>query len=190
MKNKSALLALALLAATPAAAAPVAYSLDKEHSVVGFGYNMAGQDAHGTMPVAAAQVVLDLDRPANSRVDATIDAAHAQAGLFLATQAMQGATVLDTRNHPTISFHSTRVVPQGDGAQVTGDLTIRGVTRPVTLTARIYRQKGTQAGDRDKLSIHLAGDVSRAAFGAGGYPDVVGDKITLDILTRIDRATN
>lgn len=183
----AAALWLCLLAALPAAADPVPYRLDKAQSVVGFRYTMAGQAGNGTMPVAAADIRLDLEAPANSRVDATLDAAHAQAGVFLATQAMQGQTVLDTRRFPTISFRSTRVIPHGEKAEVRGDLTIRGVTRPVTLTAQVYRQKGTEAGERDKLSIHLSGAVSRAAFGAGGYPDLVADTITLDILTRIDR---
>jgi polyisoprenoid-binding protein YceI len=181
------ILAFALLLAGSAAAGPVPYALDQDRSVVGFGYTIAGQPARGTMPVADADVFLDLAAPANSTVSAAIDAAHADAGLFLATQAMKSTTVLDTQHHPTIRFRSTRVIPHGETAEVRGDLTIRGVTRQVTLNARVYRQPGTAAGERDRLSIHLSGDVSRAAFGAGGYPDLVSDTITLDILTRIDR---
>jgi polyisoprenoid-binding protein YceI len=180
-------LALALFLAGTAAPEPVPYTLDHDRSVVGFGYTIAGQAAHGTMPVAAADVSLDLAVPANSHVSAAIDAAHADAGLLLATQAMKSTTVLDTQHHPTIRFRSTRVIPHGETAEVLGDLTIRGVTRPVTLNAQVYRQRGTAAGERDKLSIHLSGAVSRAAFGATGYPDLVADTITLDILTRVDR---
>lgn len=177
---------LLVLAVGPGLAAPVPYRLDTAQSVVGFGYSMAGQSAHGTMPVTEADIVLDLEAPQNSRVSATLDAAHAETGLFLVTQAMKGPGVLDTTRYPTITFRSTGVVPAGDGARITGDLTIRDVTRPVTLVARIYRQKGTDPGDRNRLSIHLEGRVGRAAFGAGAFPDLVSDTITLDILTRVD----
>lgn len=174
--------------ACPALAAPDAYALDTENSVVGFGYQFSGQTMQGTMPVATADITLDLDAPANSSVSATLNAAEAQAGVFLATQAMRGTSVLDTKAFPTIRFTSTKITPKGDAARVDGMLTIRDVTRPVSLTARIYRQRGTEEGDRSRLSIHLAGAVSRAAFGADGFPDLVADTITLDILTRIDRS--
>jgi polyisoprenoid-binding protein YceI len=71
---------------------------------------------------------------------------------------------------------------------VVGNLTIRGVTRPVRLAAQLYRQKGTAEGDRSRLSIRLTGSVSRAAFGATGWADLVGDTVAIDILARIARA--
>ncbi len=178
---------LLTLLASPSLAAPERYTLDMENSIVGFGYVFGGNTNQGTMPVAGAQITLDLDAPANSEVRATIDAAGAQAGVFLATQAMRGSSVLDTATFPTIRFASTKITPTGDTARVDGMLTIRDVTRPVSLTARIYRQQGTTEGDRSRLSIHLKGSVSRKAFGAGGFPDLVADEITLDILTRITR---
>lgn len=174
--------------AVPALAAPERYALDRDNSIVGFGYVFGSNTMQGTMPVATADIVLDLDAPENSSVRTTLDAAQAQAGLLLATQAMRGKSVLNTARHPTITFTSTKVTPSGDTARVDGMLTIRDVTRPITLDATIYRQRGTEAGDRNRLSIHLKGSVSRSAFGAGGFPDLVDDTITLDILTRITRA--
>ncbi len=181
------LLILALIIAAPALADPEPYRLDRENSFVGFGYTFSGNPARGTMPVVAARIMLDLDNPARSQVAATLDPARASAGLFLATSAMKGPQVLDTRRFPRITFQSTRVIPDGWTARIEGKITIKGITRPITLDAQLFRQQGTDPGERDRLSMRLKGAISRAAFGAGGFPDLVGDTITLDIVARVDR---
>jgi polyisoprenoid-binding protein YceI len=101
---------------------------------------------------------------------------------------MKGPDVLDTGQFPTIRFVSRRVRAAGAGATVDGDLTIRGVTRPVRLDAQFYTQRGSAPGDLSRLSIRLTGSVSRAAHGATGWADMVGDSVALDILARITRA--
>ena len=67
-----------------------------------------------------------------------------------------------------------------------GDLTVRGVTRPQTFTARLFRPGKAAPGDRSRLTIRLEGDLSRSAFGAAGYAGVVGDRIELDIQALIE----
>lgn len=181
------ILALALCAA-PATADPVPYRLDTAASVVGFRTSFAGGPITGQMPVTRADLTLDFDSVGNSRIAVTLDAARAQASFPFAAQAMKGPDVLDTRQHPVIRFASRRVRPDGDGATVDGDLTIRGVTRPVRLSAQLYRQQGQPKGDLSHLSIRLTGSVSRAAFGATGWAGMVGDTVALDILARIARA--
>lgn len=189
MRLHSIALALILTATPPLAAAPAHYLLEPEKSVVAFETDFGGGAARitGKMPVLAADLTIDFDRVAASHVAVTLDAAHADTSNPLATEAMMGAKVLDTAEFPQITFESTAVRAAGDGASVTGNLTIRGVTRPVTLDARIYRQKGTAEGDRSSLSILLTGTVSRSAFGASGFPDMVGDDVRLKILARIRR---
>jgi polyisoprenoid-binding protein YceI len=183
-------LAAWLAAALPAAADAVPYRLDAARSVVGFETDFGGGAAviTGRMPIAAARLAIDFDKVSRSRFEVTVSAAEARTSNPLATEAMKSATVLDTARHPEIRFVSTSVRAAGAGAEVEGDMTIRGVTRPVTLTAQIYRQKGAPEGDRSRLSILLTGAVSRGAFGAGGFPDMVGDEVRLKILARIDRA--
>ena len=78
-----------------------------------------------------------------------------------------------------IRFDSTAVRARGDGAEIAGNVTIRGVTRPVTLAAMIYRPQGSEPGARDRLSILLTGSVSRSAFGAAGWAGTVGDEVRL-----------
>ncbi len=176
------------LGGSPLHAEPVPYTLQAARSVVGFETDFTGGILiTGRMPVAEADLRIDFDAVAASRFDVTVDAAKASTSNPLATEAMTGAKVLAVRDFPTIHFASTRVRAKGAGAEVTGDMTIRGVTKPVTMTARIYRQKGTVEGDRTNLSILLTGAISRSAFGAAGFPDMVGDEVRLKILARITK---
>jgi polyisoprenoid-binding protein YceI len=181
-------LAVLLASALPALADPVAYRLQPELSTVGFSYVMAGQKMNGQMPVQSADIMLDLDQPANSRVAAVLRADRANAGPDYATVAMQSAEVLDTAEYPTISFRSTGVTETAGGAVVDGEITIRGVTRPIRLQAQFFRQQGSAEGDQSKMSIVLKGAISRQDFGAAGYGGLVGDRIDLTILARVERA--
>jgi polyisoprenoid-binding protein YceI len=101
---------------------------------------------------------------------------------------MKGPKVLDTAEFPEISFVSTGVQAQAQGATVSGNITIRGVTQPASFHAEIYRQQGTAEGDLSHLTIRLTGAVLRSSFGAVGWHDMVGDEVRLDILARIERA--
>jgi polyisoprenoid-binding protein YceI len=69
---------------------------------------------------------------------------------------------------------------------VTGNLTIRGVTRPVTLLAEVFRPKGSAEDDRSRLTVRLTGRVNRSDFGAAGWSDMVGDEVRIVINARID----
>ena len=168
-------------------AAALPYRFDSDGSVVAFTYSL-GQDARqGTMPVTSAQIALDLDTLSASRVTITLSAARARAGVFFATQAMRGPQVLDTERFPRIIFRATRIRGSLNAATVTGDLTVRDVTRPVTLEARLYRARGTDPEQRDDLVVRLTGSISRSAFGADGFSGLVGDRIDLDIMAHIVR---
>lgn len=180
-------LAACLAAAPPLAAAPQAYRLEAEASSVGFEADFGPDVISGRMPVASADLVIDFDRLANCRIDVVLDVTGADASFPFAAQAMKGPKVLDAGTYPRLVFHSTAVRPKGDGAEVTGEVTIRGVTRPMVLEAMIWRQRGTEAGDRSRLTIRLTGQVRRSDFGATGWSDMVGDEVRLTILARITR---
>ncbi len=175
------------LTAAPVLADAERYVLQREQSRVGFTYWFGANSDTGTMPVSTADLWIDLDRPQNSSVDVTLDAHGARTGFFAATQALRGESILHTRAFPFIRFRSTRITPQGDGARVEGDVTIRGVIRPLTLEARFFRPVGTALGDHDNLVILLSGSISRSNFGADGFADQVGDTVNIRILAHMRR---
>ncbi len=176
-----------LSAVAPARAAAVHYTLDAARSNVRFETDFGQDKISGDMPVSAADLSLDFANIANCRVSIRLDVSNAQASFPFAAQALKGPKVLDSGKFPDIDFVSTSVNGNGDGARVAGQITIRGVTRPTTLDATIYRQKGTAAGDLSHLTIRLTGRVNRSDFGATGWSDMVSDEVRLDILARIDR---
>lgn len=189
---KALCIATALLIPLSTVAAPVAYALDAARSEVGFVFTLNKAQATGEMPVKSADISIDTAALQRSRVDVTVDVRRAKTGFFFATEALKGESVLNAKKFGTIRFVSTRIRLGGsgqlsDGAKIDGNLTIRGVTRPVTLNAVLFRQSGTQAGDLSKLGFKLTGSVSRKAFGATGYPDLVDDKVLINILARVSK---
>ena len=180
-------LSLVLLCSTllAAHAEPVHYTLEASKSSVGFIYHFNGAPTKGTMPVAKADLSIDFAAFHKSTVLILLNVKKARAGFIFATQALREKSVLDVANHPQIRFVSTKFSRTDTGAKVVGMVTIRGVTKPLILNAVFYRQKGSTPKDLSKLSILLTGSISRAAFGAKGYPNLVGDRIDLRILARI-----
>lgn len=173
------------LGSAPALAAPLDYRLDAEGSVVGFEVTMNEGLIRGTMPVAAAEITLDFENAANSHAEVVLDASGARANLPFATLAMKSGNVLDTAEFPTITFQGAQFRRNGDAASVTGTVTLRGQSRPMTLAAKIFRPQGTPAGYRDRLAVQLTGTLRRSDFGATGFADQVGDEVRLKILARL-----
>ncbi|MEM9910092.1 MAG: YceI family protein [Pseudomonadota bacterium] len=189
MRTRYLILTLAslILSLQAAWSTPEDYRLNAAQSVVAFTYQFQGNPNEGRMPVKDARMQLDLGNVPASKVEVTLDASAAKAGFLFATQAMKGPNVLSTDQFPEIHFRSTKITGDLGGALVQGDLTIRDVTRPVTLRAGLFRQEGTEVGDRSRLIVQLTGTVSRTAFGAGGFPGFVSDAIDLNIIARIEK---
>lgn len=169
----------------PAAAAPAQYGLDPSQSSVGFTYTFEKRPIQGRMPVSRADLAIDFNNLAASKAVVELNVAQARAGFVFATQAMRGPKVLDSNSHPRIRFVSTRFARAGRGAVVDGQLTIRGVTRPVRLNARFFRTPETDPAALQNLDIVLSGSVDRHAFGASGFSSYVGPKIDIRIKARI-----
>lgn len=185
--SASLLAAFLALIATAAAGFPRHYVLKADTSTVGFETDLGPDKITGSMPVAKAALTLDFQSLANSHVSVALDAAKARASFPFAAQAMKGPLVLDVVKYPLITFDSTAVHATDTGATIDGTISIRGVSRPITLTAQLYRQRGTNPGELDHLAIQLTGVVHRSEFGADGWADMVGDDVRIDIMANIDR---
>lgn len=181
------ILAVAALAlGPPARAATIAYQLDPVASTVAFETDFGPDKITGSIPLDKANLSLDFDNVANCTVDVALDVTGAKASFPFAAQALKGPKVLAAKDHPQMTFTSTSVKGAGDSANVTGDLTIRGVTKTVTLKAQLFRPQGSSKGDLDHLTVKLSGRVNRSDFGATGWADMVGDEVRILITARID----
>lgn len=179
----------ALFLALPAQAATIAYRLDAAASTVAFETDFGPDLITGAIPLERADLRLDFDNVANCTVEVTLDVSGATASFPFAAQALKGPKVLDAKDHPQMTFTSTSVQSAGDAADVTGTLTIRGVSKPVTLNARISRPAGSASDDYSHLTVRLSGRVNRSDFGATGWSDMVGDEVRILITARIDAAS-
>ena len=181
-------LALALSAPVfgPVYAGTTAYKLDAAASTVAFETDFGPDLITGTIPLATADLRLDFENVSNCTVSVELDVTGAEASFPFAAQALKGPKVLDAKEHPKMTFESTSVARAGDAADVTGNLTLRGVTRPVTLRTEIFRPQGSAAGDNSRLTVRLTGRVNRSDFGATGWSDMVGDEVRIIITARID----
>lgn len=180
------LLAAAGLWPAAARAAPRDYVLDRDGSEVRFYFTLSGARTAGTMPVRRADLRLDFERVSTSVAVVELQASAARTALIFATEALKSPQVLHTDAFPVIRFVSTRITGQGGArAMLEGNVTIRGVTRPLRLAAEIGVPPGAAPGDFRRLTVHLTGSISRSAFGASGYPDMVADRVDLQITAQL-----
>jgi polyisoprenoid-binding protein YceI len=180
-------LMIAQLLATPLWAAPQGYSLEPNGTVVGFSTDFGPDEITGQIPISSANLKLDFDNPNKSTIDVSLNVGKANASFPFAAQALKGPKVLDAKGFPEIIFVSSKIQAEGEGARVEGNITIRGVTKPIVMFAQFWQQSGQEVGDLSRLKIRLTGAVMRSDFGATGWADMVGDEVRLDILVLIER---
>jgi polyisoprenoid-binding protein YceI len=164
--------------------------LVRERSQIAFGFTLQGAAQTGTVPVLSADIEVDPGNLAASTADVQVDIRDVRTSFIFITQALLSPEVLDAENHPIVRFRSTRVRlgARGrisEGAQIDGDLSLRGVIRPIALDATLSRPAGSAPDDLDTLYVDLAGRLDRRDFGATGYPGMVAPEVTLDIRAEI-----
>lgn len=152
---------------------------------VKFTYKLNGAPVTGRMQALSADLDIDLNQLSQSSVEVVLDAANADPGMPFAKTAMLGSEVLDVAHNPTIRFVSTKVSGALSAADVAGQLTLRGTTRPVTFSGRVNTAAGSS--DTSHLVITLNGGISRAKFGSTGYADLVGDEVDFTVRARLQR---
>lgn len=175
---------------TPGWARPRQYDLIKDSSSVTFNFVLNGTVQSGQVPITSADIRVDPDDLQSSTADVSADIRAAKTGLVFITQALLSASILDAETHPLVRFTSTNIElgARGrisEGAKIAGDLTLRGVTRPIQFDARLSRPAGTPPDDLSLLFVDLTGSVQRSAFGANGFPKLVQDTVTLEIHAEI-----
>ncbi|VEB44310.1 Uncharacterized conserved protein [Chromobacterium violaceum] len=124
-----------------------------------------------------------LDKEAKTgSVDVTIDMKSVDTGYPVFNGHIQGADFFDTAKFPTATFKSTKVLFDGDKpTAVEGNLTIKGVTKPVTLTLSSFTNKEHPMLKKDAIGANASVKVKRTEFNAGKYAPYVGDEVTIDI---------
>lgn len=184
--------AATLLAAAPAIAAEQ-WVFDKSHTHILYEVNHLGYSNNiGEFLEFDGSVTIDRDNPANSSVTVTIDATSLDSGFPARDQHVLNQDFLDVTNHPEITFTSTAVNPTSDTtADVTGDLTILGVTRPVTLDVTLRGEGPNPFTGTPIMGFTASAVIDRTDFGITYAPEpIVGHEVMIRIETELNPATN
>jgi polyisoprenoid-binding protein YceI len=174
-------------AAAPAtaAAAPVRWQIDASHSELTFRIRHLVSRVSGQFNSWSGTIMADPASLAGGSVSVDIQTASIDTNNERRDTHLRSADFFDAPNHPVITFRSTRVVANGRELQVHGNLTIRGVTRPVVLEGRMLDVGGT-AGRR-RIGFEAQTQINRMDYGvswnrgAEGGGVVLGDEVTISI---------
>ncbi|MEG3134303.1 YceI family protein [Rouxiella sp. T17] len=179
------LLAAATLYAPLSEAAAMHYSLDPAHTSVIVTWNHFGF-SHPTadIPNTTGTVVFDKEKPEQSRVDVTLPVAQIDSHVPALTKEFLGADYFDVSKYPSAVFHSTKVTSKGDNKfDVEGNLTLKGITKPVTLHATLTKQGEHPMVKKQAIGFDATGVIKRSDFKLDKYVPAVGDDVTLTIST-------
>lgn len=178
----AAALAFATVTAAPALAAPETFAVDSTHTFPRFSYNHLGYSIQMSRFDKATGTVT-LDKAAKTAaVDIVIDTKSVNTGSATFNEHIQGEDFLDTAKYPTATFKSTKVNFEGDKpASIEGNLTLKGVTKPVTLTVTSFHAMPHPMMKKDAIGANATTKVKRTDFNMGKNVPYVGDEVTIDI---------
>lgn len=178
-----AVIAQAALTKVPSEVQAGDYTLDSAHGKITWSVDHLGFSTYtGQFVNVQAELRLDPADPSASSLTATVpltDVASNSDGL---NRHLQTADFFDTANHPTATFRSVHIMPdpaQPNRAMVHGELTLRGVTKPVTLQVRFNQAGPTRGGY--KAGFDGEAVIKRSEYGITYGLPALGDEVTLHI---------
>jgi polyisoprenoid-binding protein YceI len=178
-----ALVALALIGSVPSGS--TTYAIDTQHTQIQFRVRHLGiSTVTGHFAAFGGNLVFDPNAMEDGSVDVAIEAASIDTAVEARDEHLRSADFFDVAEHPEMTFKSSAVEMTDDGLKVNGDLTIRGVTRPVVLDAE-FNGSAVDPWGNSRVGFSARTKISRQDFGltwnkaleAGGF--VVGDEVSI-----------
>lgn len=190
LKTLSFGLAVAL-ASTVTLAAPVDYKIDPTHTATVFSWNHFGfSTPSANFSDIQGVIKVDNAKPANSSVNVTIPLSSVNTNVPALDKEFQQEAWFNAAKYPNITFKSTKVETKDKKHfKITGDLTVKGVTKPVVLEAVLNKQGEHPMAKVPAIGFNATTSFNRSDFGLGNYVPNVGDKITVNITTEATAAS-
>ncbi|EEY77957.1 YceI family protein [Acinetobacter calcoaceticus] len=184
LKTLSFGLAVAL-ASSVTLAAPVDYKIDPTHTATVFSWNHFGfSTPSANFSDIQGVIKVDNAKPANSSVNVTIPLSSVNTNVPALDKEFQEEAWFNAAKYPNITFKSTKVETKDKKHfKITGDLTVKGVTKPVVLDAVLNAQGEHPMAKVPAIGFNATTSFKRSDFGLGNYVPNVGDKITVNITT-------
>jgi polyisoprenoid-binding protein YceI len=188
----SSLVLAATLFAAAASAQTSTWKIDPVHSGIEFKVRHLGvSNVHGTFTHPTGMVHLDEKDITKSSVEATIDTTTVTTNEEKRDTHLKSAAFFDVEKQPTMTFKSTSLYKEGGKLMLKGDLTLAGVTKPVTLTLDGPSAPQTDAKGMTRSGFSASGSLSRKDFGfganAGPVNAAIGDEVSISIDIEMDK---
>lgn len=170
--------------AMPVVAQSSSWSPDQAHSEVDFSIlHLAISKVHGRFGNISGEIILDKADISKSKANVTIDVSSLDTGMSSRDSVLKSDSFFDVSKFPTATFVSTSVTKNGDGLKIAGNLTLRGITRPVVLTVDGPNGPVTGPDHKQHAGFSATTEINRKDFGIGAsFPtSVVGDQVKLGI---------
>lgn len=179
---KRSILAIACTLPLAAAAAPETYVIDNTHTYPRFEYSHFGYSTQSHRFTKTSGKIV-LDRAARSgSIEVTIDAKSVDTGYALFNEHIQAEDFFDTAKFPTITYRADRIRFEGDRPiEADGQLTIKGVTRPVKLTVTSFHCMPHPIVKKDACGANAVARVKRSEFDMGKHAPYVSDEVTIHV---------
>ena len=183
--RKTLLVAALFAFAGSAFAAPVTYKLDPKHTNVLATWNHFGfSNPSLNFGEVDGTLVYDADNVSNSSVQVTLPFTGVSALADQFYDHLAGDKWFDAAKYPNATFKSTKVEAAGEGKlKVTGDLTIKDITKPVVLDVHLNKVGEHPMAKVPAIGFDATATVKRSDFGVGAYAPMVSDEVTLRITT-------
>jgi polyisoprenoid-binding protein YceI len=167
---------------TPADVQAGTYAVDPDHTQIAFSVSHMGISPFtGTFSGASGSLTIDPAKPEASSVTVTVSTGSVQTTNAKLTGELNSADWLDSAKYPTATFRSTSVRTMGAGAEIQGELTLHGVTKPVTLRARLFGAGANMMNKKPSVGFLGRIAIKRSDFGVTKYIPLVSDETVLVI---------
>lgn len=166
-----------------------AYAVDPGHTQVGFTVSHMGfSNYSGGFSEVSGTLDLQPKNPAQSSLKITIPVSSVTTTSAKLTGELKGDQWLDAAKYPEMTFVSTKVTPEGkDKAKVAGNLTLHGVTKPVTLDVTLVGAGVNPLSKKYTVGFDAKGTIKRSEFGVKTYVPLIGDELHLAIAGAFER---
>jgi polyisoprenoid-binding protein YceI len=169
--------------AAAAAAQAGTWKIDPNHTSAQFSVRHLGvSTVRGAFMKVSGTATYDPANPSKDSLDATIETNSVDTRVEMRDNDLRSPNFLDVQKYPTITFHSRQTKAVGAGKlQITGDLTIHGVTKEVVVDVDGPSDAIKDPWGNQRIGASAATKINRKDFGVNGAPGVVGDDITITI---------
>jgi polyisoprenoid-binding protein YceI len=159
------------------------FRLEKSHVDLLFAINHAGfTEKHGSFRVLDATLTYDAEKPDSSSLTVVVKTDSLDTGLEARDKDVKSDKFLDVTKYPEMRFVSTKVT-RGAGAtlRVDGELTLHGVSKPLTLNATLNKSGPSPFDKKPTLGFSATGSLKRSDFGMSTYLPLIGDEVAIRI---------